>query len=357
MRKRSGWAAGAALMVLTAACAEQADSPLAPEFGASVAGPGASVYTLGTLMGAVPNPCRAAANDQFDFWVGEWDVLDTGGAAIATSVISEEMDDCLIMEDYIASGGFQGRSLNAYDASTGLWHQTFVDNVLASSFRLEGMGGPGTMLLAGEQDIFNINTGAFLQRAAEIEWTANPDGSVRQVITASFDGGPAAVTFDGLYVAADDLDRAAPTPFQICNNNAFFRTADFWLGDWSVAAQSGPHVGTSTVATDLNNCLIQEDFEGRNGYRSRSFLYFDFPEFVWYRTVADNLGNVVELSGSVDASGRLVMTGEDELPNGMTFLVRVTLDPQAGGVVQTWETSSDGGDTWKPSLSLVYEAL
>ena len=357
MRKRSGVAAGAALLMMAAACAEQAESPLAPDFGASVAGPGMSVYTLGTLTRAVPNPCRTPANDQFDFWVGEWDVLNTAGAAIATSVISEEMDDCLVMEDYIGSGGFQGRSLNAYDASTGTWHQTFVDNVLASSFRLEGTGGPGTMLLAGEQDIFNINTGAFLHRAAEVEWTANPDGSVRQVITASFDGAPASVTFDGLYVAADDLVRATPAPFQICNNNAFFRTADFWLGDWSVSAMSGPHVGSSTVATDLNNCLIQEDFEGRNGYRSRSFLYFDFAAFMWYRTYADNLGNVVELSGSVDGSGRLVMTGEDERPDGNTFLVRVTLDPEAGGVLQTWETSTDGGDTWKPTLSLLYEAL
>jgi hypothetical protein len=74
MRKRSGWVAGPALLMLAAACAEQTESPLAPDFGASAAGPGASVYTVGTLLGAVPNPCRAPANDQFDFWVGEWDV-------------------------------------------------------------------------------------------------------------------------------------------------------------------------------------------------------------------------------------------------------------------------------------------
>jgi hypothetical protein len=68
---------------------------------------------------------------------------------IATSIISSEMDDCLVMEDYIQTNGFQGKSINAYDRNTGTWQETFVDNVIAGSFRLAGGLQGAEMVMTG----------------------------------------------------------------------------------------------------------------------------------------------------------------------------------------------------------------
>jgi hypothetical protein len=110
-----GWlAASAAAGLVLIACSEQdASQATAPD---APGAPALSVYSLGTITSAVPHPCPAAGSRQFDFWVGQWDVIGKTGAHAATSIISSEMDDCLVMEDYVQDNGvYNGRSLSVYD--------------------------------------------------------------------------------------------------------------------------------------------------------------------------------------------------------------------------------------------------
>ncbi len=291
------------LATLLACSGEQDGAPLGPAADPG-AGPDFALYGIGDLLGAVPRPCVAPEHREFDFWVGKWNIRNPAGVIASTSVITSELDGCVVMEDFIGNGGLQGRSLNIYDARDDRWYQAFVDNVLGN-YRIAGNAAPDSMLMTGTQQVFRFATGDFPIRSSRIVWADNPDGTVRQTFFETFDGGPEQVTFNGLYLPAASLDRATPAFFPFCQNVLpGARQLDFWLGEWAVKAADGPVVGASRVTSDLNGCLIEENFEGENGFRSRSFLFYDFVVDRWFRSYADNAGEHVELSGGLE-NGRM----------------------------------------------------
>ena len=60
------------------------------------------------------------------------------------------------------------------------------------------------------------------------------------------------------------------------------------------------------------------------------------------------------MSGNV-VNGSLVMTGEETDGHGhMVRQLRVTVSPDGAGVRQRWESSKDGGASWKDELALAY---
>jgi hypothetical protein len=72
-------------------------------------------------------PC---ANDpharEFDFWVGEWNVFQTGTTIpVGHSVIQKISGGCAILENW-KSQVSEGKSLNFIDDSTGKWKQVWV---------------------------------------------------------------------------------------------------------------------------------------------------------------------------------------------------------------------------------------
>jgi len=86
------------------------------------------------ILLAIAMPCLALACEgpefhQLDFWVGIWDVRWDGGHGV--NKISRTMDGCVIEEDFredAAAGDLHGRSLSMYNARTGLWRQSWVDD-------------------------------------------------------------------------------------------------------------------------------------------------------------------------------------------------------------------------------------
>ena len=75
-------------------------------------------------------PCEyTAENRQFDFWLGDWDVVSTQGAQPAgTSHIAREMSGCVIWENWTGNGGGFGKSYNVYNANYKRWEQYWADN-------------------------------------------------------------------------------------------------------------------------------------------------------------------------------------------------------------------------------------
>ena len=84
--------------------------------------------------GASPDPCSAAQQKQFEFWVGEWDLtwpgLKNGEIGHGTNSIKRIMDGCVVQENF--SGGdsihLRGTSVSVFDVNSGRWKQTWVDN-------------------------------------------------------------------------------------------------------------------------------------------------------------------------------------------------------------------------------------
>src|SRR3982750_1142388 len=85
-----------------------------------------------------PFDCSAPEHRQFDFWVGEWDVVPNGapgaqgaqGAARqpASNVVQKAHNGCVIIENWDDRIGGTGQSFNVFDRVTRQWHQTWVDS-------------------------------------------------------------------------------------------------------------------------------------------------------------------------------------------------------------------------------------
>ncbi len=77
-------------------------------------------------------PCDyTAENRQFDFWVGDWDVVSTQGSTPAgLSHIERTIGNCVIWENWISIGnpGYTGKSYNIYNANFKRWEQFWVDS-------------------------------------------------------------------------------------------------------------------------------------------------------------------------------------------------------------------------------------
>jgi hypothetical protein len=162
-------------------------------------GPGAAkAQSPSPLPSPFVSPCLAPEYRQFDFWVGDWDVLDPAGNVVGANNITREYDGCVVQEHWEARGPQKqtGSSFNTYNPATRQWHQTWVDST-GGFLLLDGAFAEGRMVLSAEMR----NRRGLLKH--RITWTPQPDGRVRQFWETSSDGGQTwNAAFDGLYVRA-----------------------------------------------------------------------------------------------------------------------------------------------------------
>ena len=143
-------------------------------------------------------PCSTAPYRQFDFWRGNWVVTENGKPA-GKNRIEAVLNGCALLESWTGVGGLTGHSLNTYDATRDVWHQTWVDSA-GSLLTLEGHLQGNAMVLEGLA-VEKKDTPPTHQR---ITWTPRPNGDVRQHWQSSADDGLTWKTeFDGLYKRAE----------------------------------------------------------------------------------------------------------------------------------------------------------
>ena len=100
-----------------------------------------SIFALSTFA---QKPCESNPKyNEFDFWIGQWNVYDLKGNLAGTSKISNILDNCIILEEWTSSNAqqglvFAGKSYNTYNASSGQWQQTWVDNLGGTTEFLTG---------------------------------------------------------------------------------------------------------------------------------------------------------------------------------------------------------------------------
>lgn len=140
-----------------------------------------------------PRPCGQPEASQFDFWLGEWEVL-AKDKVVGHNLISRIHGGCTLLEEYEATGGvFEGKSFNYFDPADDHWHQVWVDNS-GTRLHLKGEFAEGRMVMSGKR----LFKGAHV--IDRISWTDNSDGTVRQLWELSSDDGKSwQVLFDGLY--------------------------------------------------------------------------------------------------------------------------------------------------------------
>jgi hypothetical protein len=148
-------------------------------------------------QGAQAKPaCATPIHRAFDYWVGEWNVLDTAGTKIAESSIERVAAGCAIRETWKPLNGPQGVSISWYEPTDSLWHQQWVGG---SGWNAWFDGGPedGVMHLTTKSNPSNPTAPRF-----RMIYTQPRTGVVRQTLYLSRDDGATwAVNFVGDYVA------------------------------------------------------------------------------------------------------------------------------------------------------------
>lgn len=118
---------------------------------------------------AKPTPPPEAS--QFDFWVGEWEVVTTAGDKPAgRSRIEKILDGWVIQENWTSASASSGKSFNTYDPRTRRWRQHWVDDSGTVTDYVDGVFKDGSLRF----------------EASSID----PDGSKKQRTMTFFDQGP-----------------------------------------------------------------------------------------------------------------------------------------------------------------------
>lgn len=169
---------------------------------------GLAALAMPAMAGAQQSPppaCVEAVHDDFDFWVGEWNVYapDDGPYQGHNSIVKTH-GGCLITEHWSGASGSVGESMNFHDPLVGAWRQVWVSQ---SSFidYTGGLNADGAMELTGE--IHNFGNG--IRAPFRGVWTLQEDGSVRQHFQQQSADGEWSDWFVGIYVRQEGDPRAA----------------------------------------------------------------------------------------------------------------------------------------------------
>lgn len=143
-------------------------------------------------------PCMYSEQaKQFNFWIGEWDVLTPAGGKAGTNVIQSVAAGCAILENWTpsASANLGGKSLNFYDTTTGKWYQYWIGSA-GGPVRYSGSFKDGA--LRYETESTNANGQKVLGKLTFFPIDAN---TVRQLAENSTDDGKTwTVSYDFKYV-------------------------------------------------------------------------------------------------------------------------------------------------------------
>lgn len=140
-------------------------------------------------------PCMfQAENRQFDFWIGEWDVMNPQNQQAGTSSIQRVVGGCVIFENWTGNGGGDGKSFNFYDAGKKKWRQVWV-GIGGNVVDFEGEYKDGAMRYT------SVSVGANGQKTLGRMTFFNLGDKVRQLWETSTDDGKTwTVAFDGTYI-------------------------------------------------------------------------------------------------------------------------------------------------------------
>ena len=138
--------------------------------------------------------CTSAAHRDFDFWVGHWEVSDTGGRVVGQSTIERTAAGCVISEHWQPAGALDGVSLSWYTEGDSTWHQQWIGGG-GWIARWSGSFQHGVMTMTETESSLPAAAGR-----NRMSWTVLPDGRVKQWQDNSKDGGKTWVTqFVGYY--------------------------------------------------------------------------------------------------------------------------------------------------------------
>ena len=162
-----------------------------------------TIFTIGQFSFAQEHcPCCSVYHQQFDFWIGHWNVYDTLGNKVGENLIEKLEGGCIISENWQGAKGGSGKSYNYFNRSDSTWNQVWISSN-GGNLVLKGQAADGQMQLVGE-----LQKGQKVPLYADrITWTLNEDGSVTQLWEIIDDKGQVLnIAFKGIYRKRPDSE-------------------------------------------------------------------------------------------------------------------------------------------------------
>jgi len=135
---------------------------------------------------------------------------------------------------------------------------------------------------------------------------------------------------------------------------------DFWVGDWDLT-WPGPNAGetahgTNKISRIMDGCVVQEEFSSpATHYRGTSLSTFDATDNRWKQTWVDTGGAYLDFVGDFK-DGQMVLQREAVGKGGKKSLQRMVFKNIASNEFDwSWESSTDGGKTWKVNWPIHYK--
>jgi len=141
-------------------------------------------------------PCAQQQRFQdFDFWIGEWDVRLANGTLAGSNIIKPVERGCALTEYWTNANSGTGMSINYLDKASNEWVQVWHGEDGSQIIIRGGLTDDGMALEGYINYVGNGTTAPFRGL-----WTPLPDGRVRQYFEQSNDGGSTWVPwFEGFY--------------------------------------------------------------------------------------------------------------------------------------------------------------
>lgn len=135
---------------------------------------------------------------------------------------------------------------------------------------------------------------------------------------------------------------------------------DFWIGDWTITYSDTMHA-TNHVEKMMSGCTIQENFNDlHNNYTGKSWSVYNANYKQWQQTWVDNQGGYIALTGGMQGDSMVMTTAERIVPvkispTGKVISRMVYFNITRNAFDWDWESSTDGGKTWKSNWRLHYD--
>ena len=164
----------------------------------------------------------------------------------------------------------------------------------------------------------------------------------------------------GLFLAATFASAAQSPPQQLPCSADQAKQFDFWVGTWDLEwtdAKGQKQKGTNTINKILGGCVVEENFStvGPQPYLGKSHSLFDTKSGLWKQTWVDSGGAYLDLTGEFkDGKMTLRREGPDAKGNKMLYrMIFSNIKPDS--FLWDWESSADGGRTWKTNWQINYK--
>lgn len=136
-----------------------------------------------------------------------------------------------------------------------------------------------------------------------------------------------------------------------------YRQLDFWVGHWDATWVDGngeTQHGSNTITRQLDDCMIQEDFNGAPGgpLIGHSISMYVGRMGHWKQIWMDNQGSFLDFWGGPDEEGfHFTMERRvDEAPYYRMIFRDITED----SFEWHWQSSQDAGETWSDNWHISY---